>query len=61
MARRLPETAADRANLGMLLRESGQRSEGNTLLRGALAIYEQTIGPRSAQAEYVRRELGKAP
>lgn len=51
-----PETAADIANLGMLLRETGDKT-GDTLLRQALAIYEKTLGPDSAQAKFVRQNL----
>ena len=34
-----PETAADIANLGMLMNEAGQADAGAALLRQALAIY----------------------
>jgi hypothetical protein len=52
-----PEAAADIANLGMLLKEAGQGKAADSLLRQALAIYEKTLGPASAQAEFVRRNL----
>lgn len=52
-----PETAADLANLGMVAKEAGQA--GETLLRQALAIYEKTLGPASAQAQFVRQNLGQ--
>jgi len=55
-----PETAADMANLGMLLKEAGQGTAADTWLRQALAIYEKTLGPASAQAEFVRRSISPA-
>ena len=54
-----PETAADIANLGMLLNEAGQRDAGEALLRKALAIYENTLGPNSEEARLVRGQLGR--
>jgi hypothetical protein len=55
-----PETAADIANLGMLTKEAGQTAAGNLLLRQALAIYEKSLGSDSAQAKFVRDNLGSA-
>jgi Tfp pilus assembly protein PilF len=52
-----PETAADVANLGMLMSEAGQTAAGEALLRQALAIYEATLGPNSDQARFVREHL----
>ena len=54
-----PETAADLANLGMLLNEAGQTAAGDALLRQALATYENTLGPNSDQARFVRDRLGR--
>jgi tetratricopeptide (TPR) repeat protein len=53
-----PETAADIANLGMLTKEAGQTAAGDLLLRQALAIYEKALGSDSAQAKFVRDNLG---
>ena len=55
-----PETAADIANLGMLMNDAGQRESGTALLKQALAIYEQTLGPDSDQARFVREHLTEA-
>jgi tetratricopeptide (TPR) repeat protein len=54
-----PETAADIANLGMVMSEAGQSDAGAALLRQALAIYENTLGPNSEEARFVRGHLGK--
>lgn len=56
-----PETAADIANLGMVSKEAGQAAAAETLLRGALEIYEKTLGPESAQAKFVRDALAARP
>ena len=53
------QTAADIANLGMLMNEAGQADAGAALLRQALAIYENTSGPNSEEARLVRGQLGK--
>ncbi len=53
-----PETAADIANLGMLTKEEGQMATGDLLLRQALAIYEKALGADSAQAKFIRDNLG---
>jgi hypothetical protein len=55
-----PETAADVANLGMLMNDAGQSAAGDALLRQALAIYENTLGPTSDQARFVRDHLAKS-
>ena len=52
-----PETAADIANLGMLMNDAGQPAAGEPLLRQALAIYEGTLGANSDQARFVRERL----
>ena len=52
-----PETAADIANLGLLMKAAGQAIAGQSLLRQALGIYEKTLGPASAQANFVRQSL----
>ncbi|MBV9268407.1 MAG: tetratricopeptide repeat protein, partial [Acidobacteriaceae bacterium] len=52
-----PETAADIANLGMLMNDAGQSAAGETLLKEALAIYEKTLGANSAEARFVREHL----
>jgi len=54
-----PETAADIANLGMLMNEAGQSAAGEVLLRQALKIYEATLGPNSEQARFVRERLAR--
>jgi Tfp pilus assembly protein PilF len=55
-----PETAADIANLGMLMNEAGQADAGAALLRQALAIYENTLGANSEEARFVRERLGRS-
>jgi tetratricopeptide (TPR) repeat protein len=55
-----PETAADVANLGMLMSDAGQSAAGEALLKQALAIYENTLGPNSDQARFVRERLAKS-
>jgi Tfp pilus assembly protein PilF len=52
-----PETAADIANLGMLMKDAGQPAAADALLRQALVIYEKTLGVDSAQAKFVRDSL----
>jgi hypothetical protein len=54
-----PETAADIANLGMVMTEAGQAEAGVALLRQSLAIYENTLGPGSEEARFVRGHLVK--
>jgi Tfp pilus assembly protein PilF len=54
-----PEAAADMTNLGMLLKEAGRPQEAAAWLRQALGIFEQTLGPDSAQANLVRQGLAK--
>jgi Tfp pilus assembly protein PilF len=54
-----PETAADIANLGMVMTEAGQTEAGAALLRQALAIYESKLGPNSEEARFVRGHLAK--
>ena len=56
-----PETAADVANLGMLMKDAGQIEAGTALLRQALSIYENTLGADSAQARFVRGRLEGPP
>ena len=53
-----PETAANIANLGMLMNEAGQTAAGAALLRQALALYENLLGPDSEEARFVRERLG---
>ena len=55
-----PETAADIANLGMLMNEAGQSAAGVALLKQALAIYEKTLGGNSNEAKFVREHLAQA-
>jgi hypothetical protein len=57
-----PEEAADLASLASLLRNRDPGAVG-TLLKQALAIYEQSFGPASRQAQTIRKllaELGPA-
>ena len=53
------QTAADIANLGMLMSEAGQSGPGAALLRQALTIYENTLGANSGEARFVREHLEK--
>jgi tetratricopeptide (TPR) repeat protein len=53
------ELAADLANLGRILRRR-KSAEAEPLLRRALSIYETRLGPKSAEAEDVRRTLKAA-
>jgi Tfp pilus assembly protein PilF len=55
-----PETAADLANLGMLMNDAGQSAAGAALLHQALAIYENTLGADSEQARFVRDRLARS-
>jgi hypothetical protein len=52
-----PQTAADIANLGMLMEAAGQSAAGEALLRQALSIYEKIVGPGSNEAKLVRERL----
>ena len=52
-----PETAADIANLGMLMNDAGQPTAGVVLLKQALAIYEKTLGANSDEAKLIRDNL----
>jgi len=52
-----PETAADVANLGMLMNAAGQTEAGVALLRQALAIYENALGLESDQAKFLKDQI----
>jgi hypothetical protein len=39
------------------MKDAGQTAAADSLLRQALAIYEKTMGPDSAQAKFVRENL----
>ena len=39
------------------MKDAGQAAAADSLLRQALAIYEKTLGPDSAQAKLVRDSL----
>ena len=51
-----PETAADMANLGMLMNDAGQPAASIALLRQALAIYEKTL-VRQQGSQFVKEHL----
>lgn len=54
-----PETAADIANLGMLMNEAGQPAAAMTLLNQALGIYEKTLGTNSDDAAFVKQNVAR--
>jgi hypothetical protein len=44
----------------MLMNEAGQSAAGEALLKQALAIYENTLGPNSDQSRFVKERLAQS-
>jgi hypothetical protein len=53
-----PELATDLVNLGLLLKDIGEKAAASASLNRALAIYEKAFGTNSPQVRQLRETIG---